>query len=392
MGRGSIGRFVVWVWLSSVVLAGCSTTVHWERGLGDVERVEVDVRDLFTGDDRWEVAVCRVPDDVADALYVSSAERMAIDVDELVERLEGVTQYFDRWSHGRYRIVWTAAPEVVIDEDESAVDCVDRALDQSASSTNGVLVIADAQHDVDEPGGWGRRGEKCDRPCAARVSRRAAYVGASDFTSYWGNRSPLDLVEHEIGHALGWPHSASAAGVGDNHVYDSSLDVMSDSASPRLVDPDRRHAPGVLAIDAWVSGWLDDSEIAFFSLERLRSGDWQDAVRLVASDTPPPADGRFHVRLIVIETDADLITVELLADRGDFDHLAASGVAVHRLVFDDEAPENRWQVVESIGSDGSLVLGPDSSWKSSEVSIRTGSIDDGANSISIDVRIRREDS
>ena len=390
MGRRSTSRLARGVWLSIVVLTGCTTTVRWERGLGEVEWADVGVRDVFGGTDRWEVAVCRVPDGVSDPLYVTSAERMSIGVDEVVERLEGVTQYFERWSHDRYRIEWIEAPEVSIDEDESAVDCVDRALDQSASSTNGVLVVADVQHDVDEPGGWGRRGERCDRPCAASLSRRAAYVGASDFTSYWGDRSPLDLVEHEIGHALGWPHSASAAGVGDNHVYDSDLDVMSDSAAPRLVDPERRHAPGVLAFDAWASGWLDDSEVAFFSLERLRSGDWQDAVRLVASDTPPPSDGGLHVRLIVVELDEDLLTIELLADRGDFDHLASPGVAVHRLVFDDDAPENRWHVVELIGADGSLVLGANSSWKSPEVSIRTGSIDDVSTATSIDVRIKRE--
>lgn len=374
------------------VLVGCATPARWERGLNHgLGESEVLTRDVVIGVDRWEVAICRVPDDAADPLYVTSAERLTVDVSEIVNRLAGVADYFGRWSHGRVSLEWTAANDVAIESEETAVDCVDRALDQSRPSTNGVLVVADAQHAVDAPGGWGRRGERCDRPCSASESRRAAYVGASDFSSYWGDEPPLDLIEHEIGHAFGWPHSASSAGVGDNHVYDSYLDVMSNSASPREIESTRRHAPGVLAFDAWTSGWLDDQEIVFFSLDRLRSGDWQDAVRLVASDTGPPIEGELHVRLVVIDIGDDLVTIELLAARGDNDHLLGSGVAIHRLVFDDSAPEGRWQVVQPVGSDGRLVLGANQSWTDDDLpfAVRVGSIIDQDGLLTTDVRIRR---
>ena len=377
----------------SLFVVACSPSPRWQRGLsGQVEGDDVVTRDVVLGVDRWEVAICRIPDDVRDQTYATDAERPAWDTATIVARLKGVTEYFERWSHGRLLIEWIAADDVVIDADENAVDCVDRALDRSSTSTNGVLVVADAQHDVDAPGGWGRRGERCTRPCAAAKSRRSAYVGGSDFATYWGDDPPLDLIEHEIGHAFGWPHSASSAGIGDNHVYDSYLDVMSNSAAPRNVDPTRRHAPGVLAFDAWTSGWLDDDEIAFFSLDRLREGDWQDAVRLVASDTSPPIDGRMHVRLLVVDAGDDLLTVELLADRGDNDHLEASGAAIHRLVFDSSAPEGRWQVVQPVGADGSLVLAANRTWSDEEsgLAVRIGEIFDETGHVSTDVRIRRD--
>ena len=387
-------RSVVTTWGFAVLLAtlvGCGVAPRWDDGL-EVEREDVSTRDEFVGVDRWEVAICRVPDDVRDALYVTAAERLVVDASAIVARLEGVTSYFDRWSHGRHRLEWVAAADVVIGSDETSVDCVDRALDRSSPSTNAVLVVADAQHAVDAPGGWGRRGEPCVRPCSASLSRRSAYVGASDFSAYWGDDPPLDLIEHEIGHTFGWPHSASSAGLGDNHVYDSYVDVMSNSASPRDVDPTRRHAPGVLAFDAWASGWLDDEEIAFFSFDRLRTGEWQDAIRLVSTDTSPPTEGRRQVRLIVIDVGTDLVTIELLADRGDNDHLDESGVSIHRLVFDASAPEGRWQVVQPVGSDGSLVLTANRSWSDEDldVSVRIGDVFDDAGRMSSDVRIRRD--
>jgi hypothetical protein len=373
--------------VSALVGTGCTASESSRQDLAGLDSM-VAV-DEFLGVDRWEVAICRIPDDVEDPTFATDAERLAIDAEAIAGRLVGVSAYFARWSHDRYDIEWIPAADVMITPDETSYDCADRALDASEPTTTGVLVVADAQHVVEAPGGWGRRGERCERPCAARASRRAAYVGASDFVSYWGDDSPLDLIEHEIGHALGWPHSASAAGVGDSHVYDSTLDVMSNSAAPRDVDPTRRHAPGVLALNAWAAGWWDDSEVAVVSFGDIRPGDWQDAVRVVASDSPP-SDSR--IRLVVVDLGSNWLSVEVLADRGDNDHLAVSGVAVHEIVFDPDAPEGRWHVVQPVGPSGSLVLDAGRQWTSPDwgLTIRVGefTLDDGVPAV--DVRLRRE--
>ena len=384
------------VGLVLVVVAGCSSTDPVSRGTSGsnsalVDRFVDEYADEFVGVDRWEVAVCRVPEGVDDPLYETEAERLAIDVETIVERLDGVSEYFSRWSHGRHTIEWQVASDVAIDERGTSYDCVDRALDASDGSTNGVLVVADAQHAADAPGGWGRRGERCDRPCAASESRRAAYVGASDFLSYWGDDSPLDLVEHEIGHALGWPHSATAAGVGESHVYDSDVDLMSNSAAPRDVDDMRRHAPGVLALNAWLAGWLDDREIFVAALDDSRSGDWQDAIRLATSDSAPSDE---RARLVMIDLGSTLFTIEAIADRGDNDHHRESGVVIHEIVFDDDAPEGRWHVVQSVGTKGGLVLGAGGEWTSEtgDLTVRVGEIviDDGV--MTADLRVRRNAS
>lgn len=375
------------------LVAGCSSgdslSRDPSRGVSTlVEEFVAEHVDEFLGVDRWEVAVCRVPAGIEDPLYVTGAERLAIDTESIVERLDGVSAYFSRWSRGRYTIEWVVAPDVTITERETSYDCVDRALDSSDVSTNGVLIVSDAQHDVEAPGGWGRRGERCDRPCAARESRRSAYVGASDFLSYWGDDSPLDLIEHEIGHALGWPHSATAAGVGESHVYDSDVELMSNSAAPRDVDDARRHAPGVLAINQWLAGWIDDRDVVVLVLDDIRPGDWQDAIRLATSDSAPNDE---RVRLVMIELGSSLFTIEAIADRGDNDHRRESGVAVHEIVFDDDVPEGRWHVVQTFGEKGGLVLGSGDEWTSAngELSVRLGdiTIDDGV--MTADLRVRR---
>ncbi|MGA1508892.1 MAG: hypothetical protein ACO37X_04270, partial [Ilumatobacteraceae bacterium] len=94
----------------TIVLVGCATPARWERGLNHgLGESEVLTRDVVIGVDRWEVAICRVPDDAADPLYVTSAERLTVDVSEIVNRLAGVADYFGRWSHGRVSLAWAVA-------------------------------------------------------------------------------------------------------------------------------------------------------------------------------------------------------------------------------------------------------------------------------------------
>lgn len=337
--------------------------------------------------DVWEVALCEVPADVEAGLYAPFEERLEIDAAEIVDRLGPVSDYFARWSQGAYSIEWRVAAPVDLDSSGDPMSCVDQALDASADDTRGVLVVADAQHDTDQIGGWGRPGSSCEQPCSARTSRRAVYVGASDFMPQWDDDSPLDLVQHELGHALDWPHSASADGFdersgNDDSVYDSPFDVMSDSAAPRAVDPARRGAPGVLAVNLHSVGWLGRSEIEFVHPNRHPIGEWHDATRLVSTDS----SGGDGSRLMVIPVgDGRFITVELVAARDDNDHLRSSGVLIH-LVEPADNNEGRRNVLLTenlVGQERSWI------WNEGRLEFAVGAVVDDGEVVATDVRFRR---
>jgi len=196
--------------------------------------------------------------------------------------------------------------------------CVDNAIAASDGATHGVIAIADAEHNAGRPGGFANPGFACAAPpCPATATRRSAYVGASDFSPDWGDQPPMDLIEHEIGHALGWPHSGYDPSQPEPE--QSALDVMSNSAAPREVMPNRRDAPDTLAINRLSAGWLPVSAVAVVT----PTG---------STVTLAPSNGTSGTRLAVISLDDDrFITVELLVADGFDDHLPASGVAVHLI-------------------------------------------------------------
>ncbi|MBU3689244.1 MAG: hypothetical protein B7C54_02230 [Acidimicrobiales bacterium mtb01] len=375
-------KFVV----ASALLVGCAPSPGGEVSTDDFDAL-LRMR-TPPSIDRWEVALCRVPSGVEAGLFAPLAERLAIDAAEIVDRLGPVSDYFARWSQGSYSLEWRAAPPVDLDSSGDPMSCVDRALDASDDDTTGVLVVADAQHDSDQIGGWGRPGSDCEQPCAARTSRRAVYVGASDFMPQWEDDSPLDLLQHELGHALDWPHSATAAGFADtaadeHGVYDSPFDVMSDSVAPRAIDSRRRGAPGILAVNLHSVGWLDRSGIEFVDPDRHPEGEWHDATRLVSTDSVGDDDAK---RLMVVQVgDGRFLTVELVAARSDNDHVRSSGVLIH-LVEPTENNEGRRNVLLT-----EAIIGEERTWtwNDGRLEFAVGIIAAEGDRVTTDVRFRR---
>jgi hypothetical protein len=274
---------------------------------------------LAAGTDRWEVWVCAVPPDTAAAPFDAGAPRLALTPEGLVDALDGpLGEYFEQLSHGRYRLALTPGGVVALGGYDGPEQCADAALDRSSPSARGVLAVADAPHRTDADGGFGTPGEPCPHAgCPAATTRRVVYVGGADFHPDWGTVPALDLLEHELGHALAWPHSAVDQHGATGRSYTSAIDVMSDSASPRAVDPDRRHGPSTLAVNLLASGWIPTADAVTVP----------DGGREVQLAARTAGEGP---RVAVVGLDEHrLLTIELVAATGFDDHLPAGGVAVH---------------------------------------------------------------
>ncbi len=271
------------------------------------------------GDDRIEVWVCRVPSDTTAAVYGTPPLPLRYDFtpDQLVAAITPrVTTYFTTISHGRYRPVFVAGGDITMGRGDEPADCAAAALDRTAADTRAVLLVADAEHAGNQPGGFGSGGVS-DAGTAAKQSRRWAYVGASDFSADWGDNPPMDLIEHELGHTIGWVHSGTD--INPPLRYTSALDVMSDSAAPRDVDATRRDGPDTIAVQRVASGWLHDAA---------------SVTRTATTVQLDPSTGDTGLRMLVVPLDdRSFLTVELLTADGYDDHLPVAGLAVHRVTI-----------------------------------------------------------
>jgi len=307
-----------------IALAACSDAdVVMPPAVQAVVDTGAKSRWMTRGDDPWEVFVCHVPADSQVPDYAGLPLRFPLQPDAIAATLDDkVTKYFTTLSNGDYRPTFTQGGEVTIGVTDQPQACVDKAIDASDNKAHGVFVVADAEHNEGRAGGFANPGSECATPpCAATITRRSAYVGASDFSPDWDDQPPMDLIEHEIGHALGWPHSGYNESLPTPE--QSALDVMSNSAAPRDVQPDRRDAPDTLAINRLSATWLPDSAVAVVAPNGSQV-------------TLSPSKGTTGTRLAVIGLDDHrFITVELLTDDGFDDHLPASGVAVHLVEGSD---------------------------------------------------------
>lgn len=282
-------------------------------------RILLDHRRAPT-DDQIQVFVCAVPSPTFDPLYGDLQLRLDLDPTVIAGQLErGVRPYFEALSNGAYHPHFIAGSTLDMTADETHDTCVENAVDASTPDAAAVLVVATAENLATEPGGWGRPGTPCEVSfCSAASTRRAVYVGASDFHPDNGAVPLLDLIEHEIGHTLDLPHSGDLSAQ-----YDSVLDLMSDSAAPRDVQPERKNAQGTIAVNRLALGWLPASDVAIVA----PPGGTFDLA---------PSAGTSGRRLLIVPLgELSLLTVEYLDNTGLDAFLPSGGLAVHRI---DESP------------------------------------------------------
>ncbi|MEY2755775.1 MAG: hypothetical protein RJB65_2133 [Actinomycetota bacterium] len=266
--------------------------------------------------------MCHVPADTTSPWYVGLPARRKVSAEWFSDRVAArVPTYVETVSGGRLRLDIATGGELTLAADEGAEECIDRVVAEVAESTKAVVVIADAEHAEGKPGGLGGALARDSSVSAGPRGVGYAYVGAADVAPTWGDDPPMDLVEHELGHALGWHHSGSST-----DAYDSALDVMSDSAAPRSVDPMRRDAQWPIAVHLVASGWVEADEVLW--VDPVPGGSTSAVLDPLSSQ-----GGRRVVVLPVPGRDDVVLTIERREPMGYDSHLAPGGLAVHRVEF-----------------------------------------------------------
>ena len=300
--------------------------------------------------DTWEVWVC----DVADG-------HLNIDVGSAVALLNReIPPYFSWLSGGKYRPEFVAGGTVKAESNRSSdladdYECDDRVAEVSRGGTEGAVIILD-KDGIASYGGPGRwKGSFVDgiwqiTPAAFPENERVIELTAgavlptsaycSDCT--YPDHIDLNVVAHEMGHALGWPHSYGGnrpetyeafleVGIGIDE-YDNPMDMVSGSSSEWELG---RHGlvAGTIAANRYAAGWIDAGEIA---IHREPDGSYMLA--------PIGISG---TQMLVLPTGepGHFISLGARVAKGYDAGIPAEGVEVYRIdqratVCADDPPEN----------------------------------------------------
>lgn len=271
----------------------------------------------------WSVEawVCHVPASTESPWYAGLPARREVAAEWFAARVAArVPAYVATVSGGRLRLDIAVGGEVALEPEDGAEECIDRVVSGVDESVHAVVIVADAEHAEGMPGGLGGQRAR-DLSEVAVDGVGYAYVGAADVAPSWGDDPPMDLVEHELGHALGWLHSGSS-----RDAYDSALDLMSDSAAPREADPARRDAPWPIAAHLMARGWLTGDEVLLVD----QSVGGSTSATLI----PLSASGGRRAMVFPLASRGDaVLTIERREPVGYDSHLPQGGLSIHRIEF-----------------------------------------------------------
>ncbi len=319
---------ILFLVLAVPTVAGAADDV-WEGDPLGLIAFQDEVSSLYTsGLDVWEVWICQLADG-----------SVPIDASATVELLTNeVGPYFLTMSGGDYQPTFRVGGVVASPDPEPAQDlggwylndCERRVAAATSGDASGALIVAN----TDYLGGYGTIGITCPPgypyPCPSSYpdNGRTAVVGGGTVVTVPPLAQPrISAVAHEIGHAIGWPHSFGGLTndeSGRASEYDNPMDLMSGALWAVL----QGYSP---AINRYAAGWVSPTSVTFH-----RKGSFEYQVGALGTSAP---------QMLVLPTDAGSSQYRFMGARvpeGYDVSLPAHGIEVYEVNQSADVCERYW--------------------------------------------------